>query len=59
MHKLVVALGVTVKLGSKVVSYMTNEGAIVLQDGTKVAADIVVAADGKCYFESVVTSGLC
>jgi flavin-dependent dehydrogenase len=59
MHNLVVALGVTVKLGSKVVSYMTDEGAIILQDGTKVTADIVVAADGKCYVESVVTSKLC
>jgi flavin-dependent dehydrogenase len=59
MHKLVVALGVTVKLGSKVVSYMTNEGAIVLQDGTKVTADIVVSADGTCHFESFVASGLC
>lgn len=59
MHKLAVELGVTVKLGSKVVSYRTDEGTIILRDGTKATADIIVAADGKWCFESVVPPEWC
>ncbi|KAL1968737.1 hypothetical protein VTN77DRAFT_1563 [Rasamsonia byssochlamydoides] len=46
MYRLAVDLGVTVKLASRVVAYDVDEPSITLQDGSKVTANLVVAADG-------------
>lgn len=46
MYRLAVDLGVTVKLASRVVDYDVDAPSITLQDGSKVTADLVVAADG-------------
>ncbi|KAJ6153578.1 hypothetical protein N7470_006537 [Penicillium chermesinum] len=46
LHDLAVDLGVTIKLGSKVVSYDSAAPSISLEDGQIISADLVIAADG-------------
>lgn len=47
MYKLALELGVVVKLGSRVVSYNTNEASVVLDSGIEINGDLIVAADGS------------
>lgn len=46
LHDMARDLGVTVKLGSKVVSYDSAAPTITLEGGQVISADLIVAADG-------------
>lgn len=43
-------LGVRARLGSRVAAYDAEAGAVVLDDGGVFRGDLVVAADGMCFF---------
>lgn len=46
MHELAVDLGVSVKLASKVISYNVDKPSIILENGSVIQSDLVIAADG-------------
>lgn len=46
LHKVAVKLGVAIQLGARVVEYQEQKGSVVLEDGSIVAGDLVVAVDG-------------
>jgi hypothetical protein len=46
LHKVAVKLGVTIQLGARVIEYQEKKGTVVLEDGSVVAGDLVVAVDG-------------
>lgn len=47
LYRRALDLGVTVKLGSRVVDYKLEGPSICLRDGTSLSADLVIAADGQ------------
>lgn len=61
LYRRALDLGVTVKLGSRVVEYKLQGPSICLQNGTSVSADLVIAADGQSgdqrlfYVETMLT----
>jgi len=46
LHKVAVKLGVAIQLGARVVRYQEQKGAVMLEDGSVIAGDLVVAVDG-------------
>lgn len=46
LHERAVELGVPIKLSAGAVKYNAEEPSFVLQDGSSVSADLIVAADG-------------
>jgi salicylate hydroxylase len=49
LRKHAVAAGAELRLGSRVVRYDWAAGAVELQDGSRVAADLVIGADGESH----------
>lgn len=47
LHERALDLGVKVKLASRVLEYEPEEPSIVIENGSKVSADLIVAADGS------------
>lgn len=45
--KTAIDFGVEMRLGCKVVEYVANKGAVVLEGGQRVRGDLIVAADGR------------
>lgn len=50
LHRHVVGAGAEIRLDCRVVDYDFENGVVVLQNGGRLQADLVVAADGECSF---------
>ncbi|KAH3906954.1 hypothetical protein HBH56_194150 [Parastagonospora nodorum] len=46
LHKVAGKLGVTIQLGARVIEYQEKKGTVILEDGSVVVGDLVVAVDG-------------
>lgn len=54
MHKLAVALGVNIKVKSRVIRHDAETASVELEDGKKYTGDLVIAADGKPLHEETI-----
>jgi salicylate hydroxylase len=53
LHQRALDLGVTIKLASRVTEYNPQGSSILLENGTAVSADLIVAADGSFPFVTI------